>query len=411
MSTVEDFLSDWLQICNRGFRETPVRKLRSRKPREDRFLAMGDINDTRSLRDVPNEHHIRAGRWLGLRSRENPVAAWLFENDLLLLNADDHWAGWGRNRRFMLAEACEKLKQDYIIVSFEAMQLARIRPTSIRKIETQSIYQSGTVETAPDWAKRYWSPAHKEMVLAEPDEKGLYYWRDWRFWSRYPPSCIFRAYTENYQPNDYISSWDASDRPPRYFLSQLPWNWRKRTRKPLIDKAIDALAPPAVHRARKEGRTVVRQGDIFAIKTRMTEKDLKKNLESRLTWERWWRWEEVPGLNGQIASGRFGGLSIRGRTDVAIQMLLNERYQYNSVERYALDLYMQFAPRLRVHGTAHTATEIIRTKSGAIYGRGQLRHDPALIGERRDPDHRNVLLDDGKDGWWLLVRNTVPPVQ
>lgn len=62
---------------------------------------------------------------------------------------------------------------------------------------------------------------------------------------------------------------------------------------------------------------------------------------------------------------------------------------------------------LLVYGTAHTATEVVRTRGGATYVRGTVSHRPELeTGPARDADHRPLILESGR--WYLAVRNTVP---
>lgn len=61
---------------------------------------------------------------------------------------------------------------------------------------------------------------------------------------------------------------------------------------------------------------------------------------------------------------------------------------------------------LAIYGTAHTASEVIRTRAGAVYVRGTVRHIPGLEpGRGGTADHRPLELGPG---WWLAVRNTVP---
>jgi hypothetical protein len=61
---------------------------------------------------------------------------------------------------------------------------------------------------------------------------------------------------------------------------------------------------------------------------------------------------------------------------------------------------------LAVYGTAHTATEVVHARGGAVYLRGIMRHVPAVAGENRGRDHAPVKLDGAR--WYLAVRNTVP---
>jgi hypothetical protein len=63
---------------------------------------------------------------------------------------------------------------------------------------------------------------------------------------------------------------------------------------------------------------------------------------------------------------------------------------------------------LAIYGTAHSATEVARTRDGAVYARGIVRHVPDLEpGRGGDRDHRPRQLGDGKR-WYLAVRNAVP---
>lgn len=62
---------------------------------------------------------------------------------------------------------------------------------------------------------------------------------------------------------------------------------------------------------------------------------------------------------------------------------------------------------LAIYGTAHAATEVVRTRAGAVYVRGTVRHVPELEpGRTGEPDHVRLELEPG--AWYLAVRNTVP---
>jgi hypothetical protein len=80
------------------------------------------------------------------------------------------------------------------------------------------------------------------------------------------------------------------------------------------------------------------------------------------------------------------------------------RFRRTPVDRAAI------RTALAVYGTAHTATEVVTTSTGATYVRGVLKHVPGIAGDAwRNRDHRPVKLDNGKT-WYLAVRNTVPRV-
>jgi hypothetical protein len=63
---------------------------------------------------------------------------------------------------------------------------------------------------------------------------------------------------------------------------------------------------------------------------------------------------------------------------------------------------------LLVHGTIHSATEVVHGPGGTVYLRGTMRHVPGLDTSRRGgADHVPRKLGDGTK-WFLAVRNTVP---
>ncbi|MFL5861154.1 MAG: hypothetical protein ACJ780_10275 [Solirubrobacteraceae bacterium] len=139
----------------------------------------------------------------------------------------------------------------------------------------------------------------------------------------------------------FLSSFDYQERSPLYFLCELPHGVKPNT----VDEAVQALKPPEVVAAEARGLKVIRQGDLFAIPTKLTKRQLQR---------------------------------LRGRED--------------------------FTKRLRVLGTNHSVTEGVVCKGGAVLGRGIMRHEPDGW---RAPDHARQKLGDGKV-WYLLVRNTVP---
>lgn len=59
----------------------------------------------------------------------------------------------------------------------------------------------------------------------------------------------------------FVSGADWQERMPPYFLSELPTTSTATS----VDEALEDLKPPAVKLAESAGRTVLRQGDIFAI--------------------------------------------------------------------------------------------------------------------------------------------------
>lgn len=140
----------------------------------------------------------------------------------------------------------------------------------------------------------------------------------------------------------FLSSFDYQESAPLYFMCELPYNAHPKT----VEEAVECLKPPEVRAAEARGLPVIRQGDLFAIPTKLTKRQLRR-------------------MRGQ-------------RRD--------------------------FTKRLRVLGTNHSVTEGIISVGGATLGRGIMRHEPDRW---RRPDHSNQKLGDLKT-WHLLVRNTVP---
>jgi hypothetical protein len=108
----------------------------------------------------------------------------------------------------------------------------------------------------------------------------------------------------------FLSSFDYQERQPLYFLCELPYGAKPNT----VDEAIEALKPPEVAAALARGLAVVRQGDLFAIATKLTNQQVK----------------------------RMGTIT----------------------------------KRQRVLGTNHSVTEGVVCKGGAVLGRGIMRHEP-----------------------------------
>lgn len=158
----------------------------------------------------------------------------------------------------------------------------------------------------------------------DPARKQWY--RPW--WRHFLGASLFSAYVARSKARrKYLSAFDDQERRPLYFLAELP-----RTSASTVAEALDALAPRAVHAALAQGRKVVRQGDIFAVPTSLSTRDVKQRTRSQL----------VKGAH--------------------------------------------------LLGTNHTATEVA-AKGRLVYARGTLRHDP---GAWREPDHARRKMGDGK---------------
>jgi hypothetical protein len=147
--------------------------------------------------------------------------------------------------------------------------------------------------------------------------------------TRYPEKTVY-----------FLSGFDHNELPALYFLTQLP--------RPVasIKDARDALKPLSVTLAEDAGRKVYRQGDLFAMATKMTEEQI-------------------------IAQG--GVIKPKGCS---------------------------------LYGTAHTADWVASLPDGTQLARGKLYHRPGIIGARRDPDHAPRPLKRRR--WHLIAKNTTP---
>lgn len=122
----------------------------------------------------------------------------------------------------------------------------------------------------------------------------------------------------------FLSGFDANESRPSYFFCELPPRCKANT----VEEAYEALKPESVRLAEQMGRTVLRQGDIFAI-------------------------------------------------------------PLESVTKRALTKQgARFEKKGRLFNTNHAATEVAYLPGGVTIARGTLRHVP----EFRQPDHRMVSL-------------------
>jgi len=147
-----------------------------------------------------------------------------------------------------------------------------------------------------------------------------------------------------------LSGFDHQEPAPLYFLCELPYRARPQT----VEEAYEVLKPDPVQMAEQMGRQYTRQGDIFALPTGLTRKD----LEAR---------------GARIVKSGASNFQNRMNRD---GFILN---------------------------TNHAGTEVAHLPGGLTLARGCLYHRPA----GRGPDHVRRKLGDGK-AWHIVVKNTVP---
>lgn len=311
---------------------------------------------------------------------------------LVILNGDSYGGsgGWGpstSSRQGSARRAMERNGVPHVTIPFSALEGAGIDHRSIKVLaqrddrrtfhELSSKVRPGRFEdresTDPVWPSRSGMEHAYVESEAQLGDDGLWRWTVKRHWLG---DSVIRAASHGYVRQsdggtsykttwgNYLSSFDYNESRPLYFLCELPRNLRISELQS-VDAAIEALKPPEVVNAIDSGLDVIRQGDVFAIPTSYTTRELTKRAETF----------EV----------RHWG------TDDAGQ----------SVPVVTLEAMRKGA---HVLGTNHTATNVIVAEDGDTFARGIMRHAP---GNWRDPDHAAVTLGDRK-AWYRLVKNTVP---
>lgn len=242
--------------------------------------------------------------------------------------------------------------------------------------EIRTLHTSGnkyaqeiTITTLPDGSKSYdWETSRHWLGESLIRAKVQWWitvtcpWCDGSGWAIGPsqsvhwgrpqcPDCRGRGSTihEHHRWATFLSGFDHQEARPLYFFCELPY----RSTACTVREAYEALKPDPVKLAEQMGRDITRQGDIFAVPTRMDRKALKAQ-GARLE-KRW-----VPAEAGPV--------------------------------------HLPY-----ILGTNHTATEVAYLPGGLTLARGVLYHDPS--GRRRD--HARRRLGDGKT-WHIVVKNTVP---
>lgn len=215
-------------------------------------------------------------------------------------------------------------------------------------------------------------------------------------------ASLFSAVGEDGRRHKFVSAFDNFENPPMYFLAQLP----DRSGATTFKQAIDALAPEIVHQALKDGRDVRRQGDIFAIETKLTDEAIYAMAHTRVR-----RAAALWAHNDDSIRNVIHGKSNPNRD--AVEGETTERLQCPcGCGRSKIVPWGPTARRaLSIYRTGHTATEVITTKNGTTYIRGIMHHDPQIEEPGRTMEHRDVGLGQTPKEfkrWFLCVRNRVP---
>jgi hypothetical protein len=330
---------------------------------------------------------------------------------LVVVNGDRYAGGGGygpsTSERTMQAEAAARdAGFDVLNVPFSALSAAGIELESIEILE--SLRESWTLSRVRHndaTLTRVWGlERHDDGSLSVRDDR-----HPWKEDVRCPVEVVeHETWTEYLVPRfrhwlgesvfsakvdeagrvrraKFLSAFDHDEPGRCYFLCELP-----RTAAKSVAEAFDALAPVEVKRAQEAGLAVLRQGDIFAIPTSLTTRELKARAASQ-TITRYERTgtDVMPTRQWNSDSGEYElGPEVE-----------HARWEYVPYEVRSLRM-------AELLGTNHVATEQVRTTDGDIYARGVLRHRPPY----RAPDHVQVKLGKGRT-WYRILKNTVPLAQ
>lgn len=191
----------------------------------------------------------------------------------------------------------------------------------------------------------------------------------------------------------YISGFDNNEDPPLYFLARLPHEVSTYA------QALESLKPRSVKVAEAQGRTVLRQGDMFAIPTDYTSEDLltlgavfSTEVARRVPRNPWARLRVWGGTEFVLVDPRTGAMVL----------------QSQAPEEPPDEEEPMITRRRGLYGTAHTATELAYLPDdGTMFARGIITHDPTgVLNEPRLPDHHPLQLPGRQ--WFLMARNAVP---
>lgn len=234
------------------------------------------------------------------------------------------------------------------------------------------------------------------MLLGEPPTEDGWYWTDT---IHHLGSTLFSAVDASGRRHKFVSAFDVDEPNRMYFLAQLPDGSGATT----YEQALLALAPPIVHKARLEKRSVLRQGDVFAIETNLTTEEVYAKAKTRV------RRDVVlysmnPSRMLRVMQGTEHEPAWQpGEVTEKVPCICGCGHKrtipYGEKARRALVIY----------GTGHTADEVVTTAKGVTFIRGALHHDPGILEPGRRPEHQDVILSGEFGGrWFIAVRNTVP---
>lgn len=282
-----------------------------------------------------------------------------------LLNGDTYSSSTSKHQS-MVRAAVKATGKPVLIVPFSAIAMAGIRMESITPIDLDperfvtEHHSSRNLSDLPRHERTHYrydpETRRSTETPAQPDENGVYHWGTRRHFlgasvlkathvelvdvlrdPERPYMILDRTFEE--RESFFLSAFDDQETRPLYFLAQLPGPAET------VAEALESLKPEIA----TDVENYTRQGDIFAVPSDLTTRQLRKL-----------------------------GATIAKRTT---------------------------APHAEVAlvGTDHTATEVATLPDGSQFARGLLYHDVWP----RERDHARRKMHDGKT-WHRIARNTVP---
>lgn len=206
---------------------------------------------------------------------------------------------------------------------------------------------------------------------------------------------------------NFLSGVDSDPHGSGYFLVQLP----KHARTDSVEAAYESLKPHSVQLAEKDGIEVKRQGDIYAIPTNYSLRDLRKlgadirqsklaSEERRAAIREYWEREFTTALQNVGLPVHVWEIRNLPSTDYRRRNWEEMRRYYAQMQRNAItefDATHRIHTQRDIYGTRHYATEIAILPNGVTLARGTVRHSGG--------DHRMLTLGNV---WHVMARNNVP---
>lgn len=343
---------------------------------------------------------------------------------MVLVNGDRYFGGgsFGNSTAMRTVQAGHTARRTgegfpTLNVPFSALRVAGIERSSIRILEALDESWSVTLRRVPasvveqdlatPLAQHSWARyrAEEDGTITMRDERAGYaadvrwtlerdgsdylvpQFRHWLGEALFSAVVIASQGTRHYRRRaKFLSAFDHNEAGVIYFLAELP-----RTEAQTVEEAFDALAPIEVKQALAAGLAVERQGDIFAIPTSLTTRELKARARKQTITRYEHTGDEVQthGIMYNRATHEYE----QGELHRPVTQPIWERVEHEVSSTRMRELL----------GTNHVATEQILTTDGDTYARGFLRHRPP----NRQADHHMVKLGDAKT-WYRIMRNTVP---